>query len=554
VKLFYNLKYQNMKYPLILFLLITSYGATPPIPAPPPVMITIPVKPSVVVLPTLIQESAPAPVGDDWSPVFQKGIDSCIQNNIPVYFIPQGRYICRKPLILQKYGTPYYNAFSLIIQGTSTFAGADGSGTILDFTSMTSGFGIGIQGGKGVEIKGLKLIGAWNYKFPGAYAFYNTDLGHFTDGKCRDTQYSPYFAIVIDPFGPSIPGDGGYPGLSAYYKGSRNGSTGTVIEDCYFTNWVGGIITSPNGKTQNADITVGDKLQFGNMKICVAGCQDQEKMNHISNVMAWGVIHTCFATGLYGAGSPGNWYLDHWNIAGYTNQIVYNNQTGYFPSYFSDIFAESIARIGPIYSINGTTFSNSTINFAGFVEAGSYTEGMISGYGVTYVGCQLRVYGQWTPITINSLEGLLHFRDCSFDVVPFYPQTYANGYTDFQNCTIAVAGNPGDILNPMGPQTIRADLPVYAYGVGSNVAGKVIRVDGLKHKFSKTGPKLTSVIQSDSSVKVGDIIVATPNYVDYRVAGIISAVGTGNFTVAYSPVGVDTSKSYSLYRWTPVKK
>ena len=190
---------------------------------------------------------------EDWSGIFSERV------LIPVFkttsrciFIPAGRYICRKPLILQKWvaSRGYYVPFSITIQGTSTFAGADGSGTILDFSGMKDGFGIGIQGGKGVEIKGLKLIGAWDYKFPGAYAFYNTDLGKFTDGKCRDTRYSPYFAIVIDPFGPSVPSDGGYPGLSVYYKGTTNGSTGTVIEDCYFTNWVGGIITSPNGPDQ----------------------------------------------------------------------------------------------------------------------------------------------------------------------------------------------------------------------------------------------------------------------------------------------------------------
>ena len=32
---------------------------------------------------------------EDWSDFFQKGIDSCIQHNIPVYFIPAGRYICK---------------------------------------------------------------------------------------------------------------------------------------------------------------------------------------------------------------------------------------------------------------------------------------------------------------------------------------------------------------------------------------------------------------------------------------------------------------------------
>jgi hypothetical protein len=530
--------YMKKNLGFIVLIVCCSFVKTPMVQAPPVVSAT-PAAPRV---------TAPAS-GDDWSVFFQKGIDSCIHNNIPVYFIPAGRYTCRKPLILQNWSAAqgHYRAFSLIVQGTSTFAGADGSGTILDFQNMKDGFGIGVQGGKGVEIRGLKLIGAWDYHFPGAYVFYNTDLGKFTDGKCRDTRFSPAFAIAIDPFGPSVPSDGGYPGLSAYYRGATNGSTGTVIEDCYLTNWVGGIITSPNGQTDNADITLGDKIQFGNMKICVAGCQAQEKMNRISNVMAWGVIHTCFATGVYGKGEPGNWYLDHWNIAGYTNQIAYNNQGGYFPSYFSDIFAESIARIGTIYSVNGTTFSNSSINFAGYREAGSYTEGMISGHGLTFSGCQLRVYGQYSPITINSLEGLIHFRDCSFDVVPFYPQTYPYGYSDFQNCI--AGGNSGDVLNPMGPLTVRPDVPVFAYGQRGGVAARAVPIDKLSHKFSKG----QTVIHSDGSVKPGDVIVVTSDYVDYKIAGIVSAVTTGSFTISYSPVGIDTTKLYSIYHWVTDK-
>ncbi len=529
------------KYLVIILIICSSTTRVPPLPGRLPLM------------DQRTKATGPVASDPDWSSFFQKGIDSCIANNIPIYYIPTGRWKCNKPLILQNWVASrglYFN-FSLQIVGTGTFAGADGSGTILDFSGMTSGFGIGIQGGKGVEIRGLKLIGAWNYQFPGAAKFYNTPLNKFTDGRCRDSAYSPYFAIVIDPFGPKIPPDGGYPGLSSFYKGNRIGSTGTVIEDCFFTNWVGGIITSPNGITQNAELLIADKIQFANMKICVAGCQDQEKMNRVSNVMAWGVIHTCFVTGMYGAGSIGNWYLDHWNIAGYTNQIVYNNQSGYYPSYFSDIYAESIARIGTINSINGTTFSNSSINFAGLEECGSYTEGMISGYGLTFSGCQLRVYGQFTPVTINSLEGLIHFRDCSFETVPFYPQTYPYGYSDFQNCTI---NNSGEILNPMGPQTIRPGLSRYGYGSNSGVAAKSVPIDGLMHKFPKNGPKLSSLIYSDSLVKMGDIIVVTHDYVDYRVAGVVTALGNKSFTVSYSPLGVDSSKLYAIFRWTPLKK
>jgi hypothetical protein len=496
--------------------------------------------------PVIISNAVRSP--EDYSPIFQHDIDSCIQHNIPEYEIPAGRYICRETLILAKPNREGYSFFSLILRGKSTFAGADGTGTILDFSNMNSGFGIGVQAGKGVQIIGIKLIGAFNYKFPGAYTFYNTRMKDFSDGKCRDSQYSPYFALVIDPFGPKIPGDGGYPGLSSWYKGKRSGSTGTVIENCFLTNWVGGIITSPNGLTQNAEMTIADKIQFANMKICVAGCQDQEKMNRVSNVECWGVVHTCFTTGLYGAGSVGNWYLDHWNIAGYTQEIVYNNQQGYFPSYFSDIFAESIARIGFIASINGTTFSNSSINFADYTEAGSYTADQISGYGVTFIGCQLRMYGTAKPITIATGVGSnnIHFRDCSFEAVPIYPQSYPYGTSDFSNCYVG-GSSPADILNPIGPRIISQPRSIYAYPTTSNVAAKAIYM-GIKSKFSRSGANFSTIIQSDSG-RVGDVLLVTTDNYTYTVAGIITAKGPGNFTVSYSPEAIDPAKMYAVYTW-----
>jgi hypothetical protein len=539
-----------MKKYIAIVVLLISCAANKPTPTPVPVPIPTPApKPKPIPVP----DPTPITPGDDWSPIFQHDIDSCIANNIQVYVIPAGRYICKEPLICQKWAASagYYVPFTLTIVGEGTFAEVDGAGTILDFSNMTDGFGIGFQGAKGGGIYGIKLIGAWGYPFPGAYQFYNTSLNNFTDGRCRDTRYSPYFAVVIDPFGPQVPSDGGYPKLSQYYKGQGNGSTGVTIDQCFFTNWVGGIITSPNGQTQNAELLIADKIQFANMKICVAGCQDQEKMNRVSNVMEWGVVHTCFVTGLYGAGSIGNWYFDHWNIAGYTNEIVYNNQGGYYPSYFDNIYAESIARIGTIYTINGTTFTNSSINFAGYVEAGSYTDGMISGYGVTFSGCQLRLYGQYTPITIatGAAANNMHFINCSFDQVPFYPQTYPYGYTDFQNCYVGGVSS-ATILNPIG----RSLPSIYQYPEQSNVAAKLFSIDSNPHKFAKDGAANASIIHSDSTVTIGQIVVATNDFVTYTVAGIVAASSKGKFTVGYAPESIDTSKNYYIYSYKTLLK
>jgi hypothetical protein len=569
-----------MKNYLFPFVLIVGYAVTqsttvPPFPTPAPPLI---VKPQEPKLPIIIPPVPPAtPVGiiwNDWAisapvqppaltdyaPYFQHIIDSCINNNIPSYYMPAGRFPMSEPLILHHTIKNNYVFFTIQLIGTGTAGESDGSGTILDWTTAPhSAFGLGVQEGKGVIVKGIKLWGAFNYKLTNAYTFYNTPLSGYTDGICKDTEFGPYSGIVIDPFGPAEPANGtGFTGtdaygvsLSTYYRGNRSGSTGVHVTECFITGWVADIITSPNGRTQNADNLTFDFLQIGNSKIGIAGCQDQEKNNTASHIQEWGVMHTCFCTGLYGAGSTGNWFLDHWNIAGHTQQIVYNNQGGYFPSYFDNIFAESVARVGFIASVNGTRFTNSTLNFAGYVEAGSYTSDMISGYGVTFDGCQLRIYGQGTPVTIQTGVGAnnFHFVNCSFDCVPVYPQSYTAGYSDFLNCYVG-AESPANILNPLGPSR----PSIYAYPTTSNVAAKAFLIDGKKHQFMKSGSHYSSVIRSDSTVALKDVILASPQGQFMDVAGVVTAVGTGQFTVSYSPASIDSTKQYYLYRWKTMMK
>jgi hypothetical protein len=104
------------------------------------------------------------------------------------------------------------------------------------------------------------------------------------------------------------------------------------------------------------------------------------------------------------------------NIAGYTNQIAIITRAD-ISHFFSEIFAESIV-IGPISSINGTTFSNSSTG--GIPGSGSIP--MISVLA-TFIGCQLRLYGQYSLITILTGAGsnMMHFRIVPSMLQSFYP-------------------------------------------------------------------------------------------------------------------------------------
>ena len=268
--------------------------------------------------------------------------------------------------------------------------------------------------------------------------FYNTSFENFKDGKTRDSKYSPYSAIVIDPSTnlttDALPADGGYPGLSNYYGransfSTQTGSTATEIDEVKISGFVVGICSAPNGLTRNAEITIINKVQFENCKLCISGGHDQEKGNVIYNIHCWGGTHTIFATGLYGAGRmAGNWNIDHANIAGSVIRFIYNDQHGYFPTYISHVFAESLGTWGTINSEISSEITDCHIDFAYKDVAGEQNLLTSKGNLVVYRNCNFRYYGQTAPM---KMEG-----NCVFEYCYFSGKPILNGSPTFIRCNV----------------------------------------------------------------------------------------------------------------------
>lgn len=362
---------------------------------------------------------------DDYVPI-QKTINTCIKNNIRTVFFPLGKYKISKPLILR--GTLIKNKSNklqsgfctLELLGESSFWDSNSGSEI--YPVFTNGFAIGIQRGKGCKIRKLRITGL--FKPPNTndpLKFYNTSFEKFTDGVCRDNRYSPYAAIVIDPFTNAsknaIDTADFYPGLTSFYgeingPSVQSGSTGTEIEEMSINNFVVGICSSPNRLTRNAEITIINKIQFNNCKLCISGGQDQEKANVISNIYCWGGTHTIFATGLYGVPRmAGNWNIDHANIAGAVVRFIYNEQHGYFPTYISQVFAESLGSFGTLNSELASEVSDCIFDFAYQNIAGKQTLITAWGENVVFRSCNFRYYGEKTPLII---EGNAIFENCYF--------------------------------------------------------------------------------------------------------------------------------------------
>jgi hypothetical protein len=528
------------------------------------------------------------PDGTDASLAVQLTANMCIAygDRINTMIVPAGRYTFLHPLFLCKFTNGEYVFWQLRIQGDNTYSSADGYGTQFDFSKCApGGFGIGLQNAKGFKMTGIKLIGGANYVFNTARQFYTTKFEDFknVNGR-RDSWYSPECAFVPDAFGPHIPSDGGYQGtlstgesLTSLYRGTRtNGSTGIEVDDCFWTNWVGGLVNSPNGQTSNGEMIKLTNMHFANMKFCIAGCQAQERLNILDGFQAWDSIHTIFVTAQYGAGSVGQWIIRNGNIAGLVNRFAYNNQGGYYSSFFENIVAESIREIGFVKSTLGTTFKNCNWNFAYTDELTFYSPGQVNTPGCTHIGGAMRMYGSGKPITIDGTIAASYFENVAFETVPIYTLSYPRGFCSFKNCTV---GDTGILLNPN-------DIQVYsptefqnsiAYGdTKIKSAGQLFHIessvaaDALPLNIEFTTPNYQINIDTGSyqaviqcphdelvRVKIGDSIVGfqTPQQAyQYKIVGVVTATDPVNktFTISYVSDWIVSGQNYYLFVWLPL--
>lgn len=340
------------------------------------------------------------PSNKDYSDAITQGIEYCVKNNVRKLFFPLGVYNFSKSQIIKSTGF-----VTLELEGESSFWDSN-MGSVLNYTG-TDGFAIGIQNGKGCKIRKFTINGRFQPPFGNdRKKFFASKFEDFKDGVCRDSRYSPHAAIIIDPFTNipgQIPGDGGYPALKQYYGAwpgfsTQTGSTGIELEELSINNFVVGIGSSVNGMTRNAEISIFNKIQFENVKLAVANCTDQEKMNVISNIYCWGGTHTIFANGQYG-GAPnwymaGNYVIDHANLAGAVVRFIDWNGGGYFASYINHIFAESLGQWGNFNSGLACAVTNCHIDFALEYEGNDITKTVITSWGenVVYRSCNFRFY------------------------------------------------------------------------------------------------------------------------------------------------------------------
>lgn len=320
----------------------------------------------------------------------QQSITTCI-NVMPLY-IPAGTYNYSRSLKIFVLYKGVYTGAALHIYGEG---GIWNAGTILHYTG--NDFAIGGQVLKGAEIDHLTIIGNFHSPDLSGAAYYSIPFSEYNDPKVGQNLSG----IVID------------------YDGSKNssGSTGVKLHDLNVGNFAIDYSISPNGQTFNAEIIIMENIRCGDARLGISSGQAQEKGNVIRGLYSWGRIHTIFATNIYGKKQAGNYTIDGGNIAGLPIRLIYNTQSGWYPTSISNLFCESLGSIGTITGGDSknnmpTSISNCIFNFAIPSIAGKQVLLNSNSTFIKFNNCLFRYYGRYSD-TLH-FSGVATFDNCSF--------------------------------------------------------------------------------------------------------------------------------------------
>jgi Pectate lyase superfamily protein len=371
-------------------------------------------------------------LSDDYIAI-QNACNYCIMN--PAFCtsvrIPVGNYHISHPIILKKVANANWQFFTIKIVGDAPAKSASNEYLSTITATFNSGFAIGIQKGRGIQIENLNISG--QYTFPNTINNYNigtTRYAAWNDGSVHDSRFAPYAGIDIDPFCDSnyITAAEGYPEMrNQYLPGTgRGGTSGVEILQCSIHNFPVGIMLTPNGYTQNDELIniIDDNIDA--VKVAIAIGQDQSKTILIENYKCWASTYTILDGLSYGAGTGGgSVYAENWNIAGNANQL-FNLNTSRFPLSAKDIFSESLFRLGYVGGGAGSNFINFEIDFLtgpGLPEADYLLIGQANFYGG-----MLRYYdndrGHRLNFVMSTMRYCLMFRDMVMNNPPLISGLY----------------------------------------------------------------------------------------------------------------------------------
>jgi hypothetical protein len=526
----------------------------------------------------------------DSQPAIQKAVSVVIGSTaLPktVYF-PRGSYIINAPVIIAKYNSTLaqYEQATVLLKGEEPGVNRFSELAATIIVNFKDRFGFGFQLCKSGGIESLTIIGLYTVPSMATDAFFNNNpFSSYGDPTCRDSRYSPYCAVAIDPFlYNALPPDGGYPGndgngvaLSTYYTkatgqpDTRSGSSGLYFKDLFVSNFTVCFAETPNGETQDGEAMIYEDIQVANCKLGFSSAQAQEKSNSYEKIICWGITHTLFSNGDYGiSNSAGNVIVQTVNIAGAVNRVLNWGVGGWFPSYFKNIYAESLGSFGNLLSsgiacaVEDSIFDFEIIATEGF---GNYypANHVYVTKEITFRSCVFRLYdNNGLPVL---LAGSGVYEECTFETAPITRIEEGLSSADtiqFYNCLLSLFGGKlgsreyvRGSINQFGGYSLYGDYSLtdstsQIYGVFGQYAiqfyqpriflnyaiSATITISGTNRSFT-----FTTIYYSLFVVNEPIGVIQGANY---EFCGIVTAIdsATGTVTVSYAPASLANGAYY----------
>jgi hypothetical protein len=286
-------------------------------------------------------------VTDDYA-ALQAFCTACIGSQIKGK-IAGGTFSIGTPIILgwKVAGAWVYSSFD--IEGEKMVFNAQQlslSGTQI-VPTYTNTFGIGIQNGRAFRLKDVYVLGKndWSGSVTtnATYGYVMTN-SNMVINSCRDSRYSPYSGVVVDPFGTSTPADGGYPGLTANYLASAAGSATGEFNNVTVQGFVSGFCLGPNGTIANCSEMEFLNCQSMYNKNALSICQSQSRNINWRGGSILGALYA-FEGRNYGAQQGGAPHIYGCNM-GITKYLFNVNGAFGFAPHIEGIHAESFASLG----------------------------------------------------------------------------------------------------------------------------------------------------------------------------------------------------------------
>lgn len=338
-----------------------------------------------------------------------------------------------------------YTFFKIIIEGAVKNYDSD-QGTEFK-AGFKDKFCIGLQAGRACEFRNIKLTGSGSYNLTTV----NITNETYKDLTLRDTAYSPYSGIVIDPFSATIPGDGGYPDMSDYYI-SSTGSSITLLENIKAEQFVVAYLLSPSGFTQINDTVTLNNCEFKSVDTVVSIGQSQNRNININNMHGL-YCHTQYDCVTYGEANANVPNINGSLVAGCCYQIFNcgkNNQGA--SGVFNGVFCELTWKIGSLGGYQGVALNGCSFKLLDPQLDNCYTNDSIhlKSYGpLVFSGTYIGFYRNLDlPVVILCIDALGDrikplFNSCTFDSQPYIVvgTSAETNYGIYNNCKTVYGDN-----------------------------------------------------------------------------------------------------------------